>query len=269
MSMSVKTASSSPTSRNPRARQNRRASSMGISVSRPPRPGSAAAPPAPACGPPPGDRPRRPRRPARSRRRCSRARAAVPAPAPAPGPAVAEARYGRRSAARVHPRSGTLAAVEARDRPPTLIRCQPPTTGPAARPPARLRAPSRPRPGQGVRPGQTPATPGHGRCRSGPNWPGPWPTGCSAAAHPLPVAVVCDDNDVAEWARGRGRPGGLGARSWPQRRGGGRGLPPRRRSGWPRSPWPTPTCPGPPTWPRWARRRASPWCPTATATAPT
>jgi len=24
------------------------------------------------------------------------------------------------------------------------------------------------------------------------------------AAHPLPVAVVCDDNDVAEWARGRG-----------------------------------------------------------------
>ena len=25
-----------------------------------------------------------------------------------------------------------------------------------------------------------------------------------SAAHPLPVAVVCDDNDVAEWARGRG-----------------------------------------------------------------
>jgi 2-phospho-L-lactate guanylyltransferase len=24
------------------------------------------------------------------------------------------------------------------------------------------------------------------------------------AAHPLPVAVVCDDNDVAEWARARG-----------------------------------------------------------------
>ncbi len=24
------------------------------------------------------------------------------------------------------------------------------------------------------------------------------------AAHPLPVAVVCDDNDVAEWARRRG-----------------------------------------------------------------
>jgi 2-phospho-L-lactate guanylyltransferase len=25
-----------------------------------------------------------------------------------------------------------------------------------------------------------------------------------SAAHPLPVAVVCDDNDVAEWARARG-----------------------------------------------------------------
>ena len=25
-----------------------------------------------------------------------------------------------------------------------------------------------------------------------------------AAAHPLPVAVVCDDNEVAEWAREHG-----------------------------------------------------------------
>ena len=33
--------------------------------------------------------------------------------------------------------------------------------------------------------------PGHGR-------PG------GRAAHPLPVAVVCDDSEVAEWARGRG-----------------------------------------------------------------
>ena len=31
------------------------------------------------------------------------------------------------------------------------------------------------------------------------------------AAAPLPVAVVCDDNDVADWARARGALGGVGA----------------------------------------------------------
>ena len=77
-----------------------------------------------------------------------------------------------------------------------------------------------------------------------------------AAADPLPVAVVCDDPEVAQWAAahgalvlpepGRGLNGAVEAGVERLRRG--RGV--RGRS------WPTPTCPSPTRWPSWRGSRA-------------
>ena len=96
-----------------------------------------------------------------------------------------------------------------------------------------------------------------------------------AAATPLPVLVVCDDDEVAAFASGARRRGAPAAGAGPERG--------RERGGRPTSPTvasiasssPTPTCPAPvassssPSWPTGLPRAPSCWCPTATATAPT
>ena len=119
---------------------------------------------------------------------------------------------------------------------PTLSRCRGPPCrqrgmrSGAGRRPAGARG--RPDPGQGLPPGQAAARVRPGRSASGCSSSAPWPTHVVAACAPLPVAVVCDDEDVARVGDGPGRHRHVGARTGSQRcrPGGRRPSGPRRRA---------------------------------------
>ena len=153
-------------------------------------------------------------------------------------------------------------------------RCRPAAHDGPRDPPCRgrCRGVGRARAGEGVPPGQGAAGAGVLDPPSGPRWPGAWPTQVRARPPaPLPVAVVCDDDEVADVGRRRTAPQVL----WRP----GRGLERRGR--------PTAS----PPWPAegvdrvivahadlplatdlaWAGRlrRASRSCPTGATTAPT
>ena len=118
----------------------------------------------------------------------------------------------------------------------------------APAPPDGLRG-ARPREGLRRRQGASRPHPRRRRARR----PGPrsWPARVLAAAAPLPVAVVCDDAEVARWAGAHGAHGAARTRT---RASTGRWRPASTGSappGPPRCSWCTPTCPSPTTWPSW------------------
>ena len=78
--------------------------------------------------------------------------------------------------------------------------------------------------------GQGPALGSAAAPRAAPSWPGPWPRSSSPPRPRCPAwCVACDDEDVADWARGRGAAVAWTPGTGPQRRGGRGGRPRPRR----------------------------------------
>ena len=215
-----------------------------------------------ASGRPSGGRRRRRRPPGRSRRRCSRdpsrsertrARASIRRRPPRQRPS----RASRPRPAPSHPtgvRSGRplgrrLTRAGGRDA-PTLARW----LDPAARPGRSLGLGPRAVlvPVKAFDRRQAPSAPGPERAPSGPTLARAMADRVLDAARPLPVAVVCDDNDVADWARGAGRSGRLGTGTRPERGGRGRRRPPAHGRGRAGDRGPRRPAPGQSTCPRWA-----------------